>query len=252
MKRILVAAVAVVLLFPALVVTPVAAHGNQACLDANAVSGLISGAWNSSPNYYRNGARAAIDLHHDVCGNGLDDDDHAVSAWVALTPRIGTATQIAQVGILECRSTGFPGNVCTEHPNELRYFGGAGGCTNNILWDMGPATNGFHNFTVEKKADGIWFYAPGATSFIDRNDQRIFCWYGVNLQAQFGVEKFDRGDSSGGDTTRTRFDNMEYRSTQSSSWFRTVWPSGDCYEVMQTAPHTSYCTMSASDMWAWD
>lgn len=250
---------AVALLVPALAAPVTAAdrqirHGNVACMDSSFVDGLVSGQISPSGWASQTGAFASIDFHYDACG----DNDSAVAAWVALVPD-NTTGQIIQVGIIACGGdpgSSFPvDHICHKFPNQLRYFAAAGGC--NLAQgaypiDLGAANAGYHSYKVSRKTEGWYLTAPTGTYFVSATNSAVSC-IGSSIQTstQFGVEKYDRGDSSGGSTTSTTFNNMEHY-TAAGGWQFFTSASGVCQRVMSTAPHTSFCAKAGDGMNAWD
>lgn len=232
---------------------PAPRHGNQSCLDGDLRGDLFSGTDDSSQNYSRTAAGAYLTANFDVCG----DDDSGVSVWVGLQPRTTFfGGEVVQAGILACKPKGgisLP-NICNDYPGQLRRFGGAGGCTNDVLWDMGPATAGTsYNVRVEHDGDGFRFYNGGSVSFIGRNDQRVWCFYAVHLKSMFITEKWDRGDSTGTYATRSTFTSMGAQNVSNPNvWYSINKQYGNCSWIMPTAPHTSSCTMGGNTMYAWD
>lgn len=251
---------AVALLMPALA-APASAldrtikHGNQACLDGDHVDNLLSGQTSPPGWASQTGAFASIDFHYDNCG----DDDSAVAAWVALVPDNNPTGIIVQAGIIQCREGWTPyaaTDPCYNHPNELRYFYAYGGCqfliNGPVPRDAGPATAGYHSYKVVRRTDGWEMSGPWGTTFLSTSNPAIGCVSSsMQTSTQFGVEKWDRGDSSGGQTTSTTFNNMEHY-TAADGWQFFTSASGVCQQVMSTAPHTSFCAKGGDGMNAWD
>ena len=246
---------ALALVSSALVAPPLAlGHGNQVCLDGNKVNGLLSGdIYNSSVSV--TGVVADIDFKADTCDG--NDDDHMTAAWVGLVPDNAQGTSIIiQAGILACKESSLIHTVCTDHPDTLRYFFAYGGCTQvNGPYgrDAGAATWGTHRYRVDRDTDGWRLYLPNGNSyFISAGNVAVSCiGSGIQTQAQWGVEKWDRGDSSGGPTTKTHYSQMQNR--HSGLWYLQAWGAlGNCQKVMSTAPHDSGCWDKDAEMWAWD
>ena len=252
----LIASLAIVSSF--LIASPAAASGNRGCLDSNPENYHAGDTYNPSTSIV--GVYATIDFHWDNC-DGTGDDDSGIAAWVALAPDdalIGDL--IVQVGIISCRSNWTPqASVCRDHPNQLRYFFAYGGCTfltGPWARDGGPATSGVHNYKVTRATEGFYMWMPnGTTAFIAASDPSVSCiTSGVQTKAQFDVERFDRGDSMGGPTTKTAFGEMQYKLNGGSTYIHLNWGSsaGPCTQVDSTSPHNAACYDVGDNMFDWD
>ena len=257
-KLLAIMAVLAVLVLPASpAVRSVVAHGNQPCYDGDKVDGLHSG---NQANYNASmtGVAADIEFHYDTC-DGDNDDDKAVAAWVALTPDNNPGV-IIQAGIIQCKEGGIVATVCRDHPNELRYFFAYGGCT-FLNWpyarDAGPASGvGFQHYRVDRNYDGWVMYLPnGNAYFVSASNPAVSCiGSSIGTNVQYSVEKWDRGDSSGGSTTKTHFINTKRRDSRDGLWYLQTWGStiGLCQMTAPTAPHYSRCEDQGDDIWVWD
>ncbi len=236
--------------------TIVEAHGNQPCYDSSQRSDLLSGITYDPSNTDETGVYATIDFHHDNCG----DNNSAVSSWVALVPENGMG-QIVQVGITQCSEAlniHWATDPCYNTPNQLRYFFAYGGCTvlnGPYAQDGGPATDGGHAYKVEHQfgSNPGWLMTwPTGSAFISAGNVAVSCFQNDEMNAQYVTEKWDRGDSSGGSTSKTHFANEEHRNGGSNTWYYVNATSGNCQFIAQTAPHTSYCTKAGAEMYMWD
>jgi hypothetical protein len=242
---------------PVAAVDPVPLHGNQGCLDVNR-NVMHSGQQNTSTVV--TGVYGEITAHFDTC-DGAGDDDHAVAAWVALTPYNACSICIVQAGLVACKDSGlynYTGDPCYEHPDQIRFFWAAGGCTiigNPATTDLGPASaNVSYNFqiTFNHSTSTYTITTPaGVVYFTDTGSSATGCFNDVDKRSQMMVEKWDRGDSSGGSTSKTSLGNLQFRLKSTGLW-QHVSRTGNCPFIAPSSPHTSYCTMSGASMYAWD